>query len=677
MPNEMTRSNELRDEVLPYLDDQTRHENNISYNDTTQRYFWRINGHNLTQSEIAEIAQGQSIRISREFLNSPPELLPISASTLEELAINFNPQSGNYFWRNNSNYLNSQELQQVRSIENARRAAIREQTYSATAIIRGGTRLRSENFSETIPDFIQIDEQLVPFPIGTIVKWNLEIPGVKDHLRSREINNDETYMVKDITTDGDLRLLLPRGCVEEDSLGVGSKYFLKCNAREIKAFNEEQASLKPLIEPPPIGKIIEYIGTDRKQYKRRMLVIGDASKNRVLLTPTNNNISGMGKGKYSFNVWQFAKNQRDSFVPNEEEYRKCQQCHSKRHFNNILIVDTVSFCDADCAQESGLIRCSRCGNFHSSEMSLRTNDGNICRKCMPLYHVCIECEQFFHGDRLHLSPDGSTYICTGCLNQRGRIIFDYSYKPQPRFQKMVYENTRYLGVELEIEMNEERIDKTVFASQIKDWLKSDDNNGKGIEKFIYFKNDGSLHNGFEIVFHPFTLLSFHNKFPLREFLKYIEEMGATTKSGRCGMHVHVSKEKVSDKSLLNGKWFFYKCRPFLKKLSNRREFNFCRFEDYEPTKNPYDQQYGRKTAFNVAGSTKTLELRLFNGTLNHQNFLTNIQFSDCFVAYIQNVGATFLRTATPHQIWGSFLDFAKKNHQYQVMVNHISKNKII
>ena len=190
------------------------------------------------------------------------------------------------------------------------------------------------------------------------------------------------------------------------------------------------------------------------------------------------------------------------------------------------------------------------------------------------------------------------------------------------------------------------------------------------------KHDASLDNGIEIVTHPFTLQAFHKYFPLKDFLKFLKDNNALV-AENCGMHVHVSKEKVSRASLLNGKWFFYKCEPLLKKFSERQIFKYCEFDPYQPRPNPYDQEHGHRAVFNVAASPKTLEIRICRSTLDYTKFLANIQFADCLVSYIQRGGSAFLRSASTNRIWGDFIDYAKRGRQYNMFTDYVLKNNIV
>lgn len=657
----------------------------------------------------------------------PGEMIPIPTHVLNEeirreYGINYNPISGNYFWVGSSQSLTLIEIEQILAEQdrtNLRREQERELYRSAiqppqppdpfqrsivdyvermnrameptrepTRAVDGAS-ISSIGIDEArdVRDFSGISDEEIrnsnrgKWPVGTIIKWNIEIPGIREHIRQNNISSDLPLLkILNYDSNGSIGFVKNFGCVESTHLSVEAKYFLRATEEEIVVFEKAFAELKICTTRPDIGTVIKYVGSQADRVGKRMVVIAHARDNRVYLNPLNSTNPGFRRGIYKFDVFSIAKTQAGGFTPLAEEYCNCQSCGSMRHkVSTTLRVENLYFCDNDCAIRYGMISCRRCGTVHTPATSHETSDGQVCTICVPQYCSCIECERITRIDRMRADSAGRWH-CQVCIANRGRIILDYSYKPFPIYQKMSYENTRYLGIELEIEIEgASESGRERVAKNVKEWLAAlTTSTGKSLDKLVYLKSDGSLREGFEIVFHPFTLKAFHKNFPSQSFLKYIQEQGANAHlSGRCGMHVHVSKEKVSKDSLLKGKWFFYKCAPFLKKFSGRTNFSFCSFEEQPPNEDPYYQPLGRRTAFNVAGSTKTLELRLFNGTLEHEKFLSNLQFSDSFVGYIQQVSMAFIKKATPHQLWENYLDWSKKAKEYQVMTNYILRNAIV
>jgi hypothetical protein len=95
----------------------------------------------------------------------------------------------------------------------------------------------------------------------------------------------------------------------------------------------------------------------------------------------------------------------------------------------------------------------------------------------------------------------------------------------------------HFGIELEIDSKEHIPNKETLAGTI-----------AGNENDFYCKSDSSLNYGFEIVSHPVTFDYFKkNKEKFQKVLKDAKEFGFRSHdAGTCGMHVHVSKDGISN-----------------------------------------------------------------------------------------------------------------------------------
>jgi hypothetical protein len=514
------------------------------------------------------------------------------------------------------------------------------------------------------------------WPIGTILRLRNNFSNFSIICHQREVRQDYPLAkVMKYRLDGRICELIWIGYVEESQENWELNKWQEANPFEIAHYQEALSILNPCVTVPNIGVVVEYIGNIKELRNKRMVVIGGYGHNQIEGQWLRG--SGMASDKIRI-LWskvRISSNQKESFVPDMANYCKCDSCSSIREKISTIRIEDKYFCDNTCAQHACYFICY-CNAWNHLTTGHETVDGIVCNHCYSNnYASCVECNRLHQRmNMLTGEPNPSTLQldmwCRHCLDNRGRIIHDYSYKPNPRFNKMAWENTRYLGIELEVEHKSTA--REIFAERVKKWLEA-----HKLNKLVYFKNDGSLSNGIEIVFHPFTLKSFHKNFPGKDFLEHLKTQGGDVSSGKCGMHVHVSKEKLSTEQLIKGKWFFYKCSDFLKIFSGRNRFDYCHFEK-EPGNDPYDQDFGRHSAFNVAGSTKTLEIRIFNATLEYRKFLANLQFADVFVDYIQNgAGGAFLKTQNQHIIWQNFIDYMKKDGKYQVLSNYILQNAIV
>lgn len=369
----------------------------------------------------------------------------------------------------------------------------------------------------------------------------------------------------------------------------------------------------------------------------------------------------------------------------DAELCRCEYCGSQGIRNESWQHEGHYFCDGQCAAERGWFTCASCSVIHhiDSTRSFNTGDGLVCVSCHTQnYSRCRRCEHFFRNDDLHEYMTDE--FCTSCLERLSRPILDHSFKPYTiLYNKMPWENTRYLGIELEVEIDD-GCNRDSMVKKIKKWLAE-----HGQENAMYFKYDGSLDNGFEIVFHPYTLQAIHKKFPMKEFLDFLVVNGVESHdSGRCGLHVHVTKveidkdgkvkELLTRLDLLKAKWFFHKCQGYIASFSQRKDFHFCRFEDNIPAhNNPYEQPHGKYSALNVAASPQTIEFRVFRGTTNYYKFMANLQFAQATIDFVHHVGGPFLRKSYPAVVWQAFIDYSKRTNRYKIMTNWILKHKIV
>lgn len=535
------------------------------------------------------------------------------------------------------------------------------------------------------------------WPIGTIVKWDISQKIIANYINNNNRQEQLLIQILDYTSGGNIWRYRYINEVEDEDNSIECRYFKLATAEECIEYERVRASLKQCETMPPIGTVLEYLGNMRnKELKgKRGVVLSHVSNNRILFHWFN---EVRNDENIRFDRFKISDSQRNGFTPPPLDICECKNCNSSRILSYSIHIhlgdtDIMHFCDDHCAISSGYFKCGCCGtwmNTRNEQSCTYINDVFICTFCAQTeYASCACCARQELRRRMHLNMDLS-FTCRYCHENSTKLIHDHSFKPFFSFQKMVWENTRYLGIELEIEVKDSGDTRDKLARLIKTWLgqqppvpdfKGRDGKivkGRSLDKLVYFKFDRSLNNGIEIVFHPFTLKSFHKHFPLQGFLKLLADNKGYI-AGNCGMHIHVSKERLSSMDLTRGRWFFYHCEPFLKRFSEREKFDYCKFEKFRPPTDPYYQEFGHYSCLNIANpSCKTMEVRLFNATLDHKKFLANLQFSDLFVDYIQNgPGIAFLKRQSKYVIWQNFIDYAKAQNRYQIFTNWILTRAIV
>jgi len=254
-------------------------------------------------------------------------------------------------------------------------------------------------------------------------------------------------------------------------------------------------------------------------------------------------------------------------------------------------------------------------------------DGDI-RNIDDVYYWESDCEWHDEPEDEENDDDDDDDDCdmdAACINS-------YSYRPVMKFHKLSNENENapFFGIELEVERkNSNGLKHKYMAGLIKN-------------EHWYFKTDGSLTDGFEIVTHPMTFNYIQQS--TKEFtnsLKLLVENGYNSyDANTCGMHIHISKNNFTTWHLYRFLKFFVENKEFITSISQRKIEKlkkWANIEDDNDTSLIYkakkkDGNSERYVAINLK-NTKTIEIRIFRGTLNLNSFMKNIEFSHALFMY--------------------------------------------
>jgi L-rhamnose mutarotase len=276
--------------------------------------------------------------------------------------------------------------------------------------------------------------------------------------------------------------------------------------------------------------------------------------------------------------------------------------------------------------------------------------------------MCNSCYSDRYGDD---DDDGS--------NSSRDVIRSYNYKPTPKFFKVSDNDNVYLGIELEVERGDSSVRHDDMAKMI-------DND------FLYFKSDGSLSDGFEIVTHPMTISYIKkHKNVWADILNLLRSNKYRSYHTRtCGMHIHISKNAFTTWHLYRFMKFFVDNSDFVTKISQRKIENLDRWaaltdnpsESYKEftqdrlmykakKKSGNDKRY---LAVNLQNDN-SVEIRIFRGTLNDSSFFKNIEFVQALFDYTKSITETDMSLK-------SFLSFIKDNNEYPYLRKFIADKNI-
>lgn len=178
-------------------------------------------------------------------------------------------------------------------------------------------------------------------------------------------------------------------------------------------------------------------------------------------------------------------------------YFRCDECGAHHDIDTALSSTSGRVLCPSCAEEHTFV-CADCGCRHelSSHERHRDRSGRaICEMCVSNYTRCDCCGGLTRNSDLQQGADGR--FCWSCTAYNtGRAIMSYSFKPEPIFHgaEGCEPTGLYLGVELEMDYG----NAEAAAKRISEEYGS---------KMLYFKHDGSLDEGCELVTHPMTLSS--------------------------------------------------------------------------------------------------------------------------------------------------------------------------
>lgn len=310
----------------------------------------------------------------------------------------------------------------------------------------------------------------------------------------------------------------------------------------------------------------------------------------------------------------------DYITTNDDELHSA---HTTSYVSSRSRGDTECCCGDCCWQ------CANCTRHFSSSVapSYQNYDNqDICERCAEDYSTCEDCSDVVRNEYSHYHDTREVTLCQSCFREseaKTELVHEYGYKPDPAFQLAPNQSRRsshlYLGWELECDRQRasDDVDTDIIESGI-------DSN------VVYCKEDSSLNHGFEMVSHPGTW----------EYWEQFDWMFAPALAKRgyrsydtttAGMHVHVSKEWLSDRDRYKLLLFFRSNHELVFRLSRRAslaKMNAYAAIDHDrkaallrKAKKSNDTE--RYRAINLRPK-HTVEFRLFRGTLNPQSIKRNL-----------------------------------------------------
>lgn len=155
---------------------------------------------------------------------------------------------------------------------------------------------------------------------------------------------------------------------------------------------------------------------------------------------------------------------------------------------------------------------------------------------------------------------------------------------------------------------------------------------KHCAKYAIAKRDGSMAEGIEVVSLPMTLGMHHKGWG--GFFASVRENGLVVKK-TCGMHVHVSRELMTDLQI--GRILSFMHNPANSKLitiiaGRCPPDKYASIKGVKKVSDVQKSSSQRYSAFNLT-NTHTVEFRIFKGVDNEERFLVNLEFCAALVDF--------------------------------------------
>lgn len=276
------------------------------------------------------------------------------------------------------------------------------------------------------------------------------------------------------------------------------------------------------------------------------------------------------------------------------------------------------------------------------------------------YSICSCCDTIVHYREV-TEYNGENY-CESCAED---IEDDYDglindYHDAPHWRLYGRDNLRY-GIEIEIDNGDDRYNCANDLINI-------------VGDTIHLENDGSLNNGFEIITHPMDYDYFMNEFKLAQLCYIGKSYGYRShNTNTCGLHVHVTREALGDTdiaidlTLYNLTYLVNKYYDSFMLAFSRRDIGAMKRwacntnmihldktenddDDFElKTIDTLKRYNGRYNAINLT-NRKTIEFRLFRGSLNENTIRATVQLIHALIDFSKSNACEIARNTDIYDI---------------------------
>ena len=300
----------------------------------------------------------------------------------------------------------------------------------------------------------------------------------------------------------------------------------------------------------------------------------------------------------------------------DNKFTTCSDCGSTIECEDSTSNDNGDIYCQSCYDDN-YIHCTACGEeVHSDDRCSSDCGDDYCDECYyDRFTHCCSCECEVRTSNACYDEDSGENYCSDCYEEEcgssNTGLRSYGYKPSSTFYG---KNDYHLGIELEVEGDYDQVTDDLDHTH------------------LYYKSDGSLDDGFEIVSHPMTYKYmkqnkvFENALAVCRKARYKSHDTST-----CGMHIHVSKELFTSLHIYKLLRLIYENEGLFLALAQRKKSQADQWASFSDNslqtikKSTKDRYKGsRYEAINLS-TDKTIEFRFMKGNLLLERFNKNVE----------------------------------------------------
>ena len=315
---------------------------------------------------------------------------------------------------------------------------------------------------------------------------------------------------------------------------------------------------------------------------------------------------------------------------------KCDRCGKwetrRNEPPNVWVGGAVKHWCTTCRSERSSV-CGHCGKRVASDEVCTVDNSTWCNPCADEFaFLCENCGNL--SANLEYNEDSDQYRCAACTVRSApsaNLVYDYHGFMRCHTLKFWGGNkadagTLFMGFELEAGGTTSSKRYAAAAA-----IRALDTT----EEHVHMEHDGSIPDaGFETISAPHTLAA-HEAYGWDRICKILVDNSFKSHDtgGRCGLHVHVSRAFLTADDCAKLDLITLKNKLFWERVARRSEVSYAAFIKKDKLTD-YGKSGNRYAAINFQPE-RTVEFRLFRGTLKYDTLMATLQIVDGICRWVK------------------------------------------